>query len=225
MPEWRRIAATGYPHPALLASKPAAQEEYSRFLAAAGKDIDLPHPVLAACLKGKRILVSGGTGCIGAALMAQLARFEPACLVSVSRGVTQGWPRLADADYVHADIRDRDQLAAVFDQCQLRHCLPRGGAAGPRARRARGAPHGNDQRARHPQRDQRRRCVGGFSCGRRVDRQGLPPVFTGDLHRLQAGRRVAAVPGGGGWADRLLGSEVHPCHRQLDHPCPAAGLV
>ena len=100
---------------ALLASKPAAQEEYRRFLAAARKDIDLPQPVLAACLKGKRILVSGGTGCIGTTLMAQLARFEPACLVSVSRGVTQGWPRLADADYVHADIRDRDQLAAVFD--------------------------------------------------------------------------------------------------------------
>jgi nucleoside-diphosphate-sugar epimerase len=99
---------------ALLASKPAAQEEYSRFLATAGKDIDLPYPVLAACLNGKRILVSGGTGCIGAVLMAQLAQFQPACLVSVSRGITQGWPRLADAEYVHADIRDTDQLAAVF---------------------------------------------------------------------------------------------------------------
>ncbi len=99
---------------ALLASKPAAQEEYSRFLAAAGKDIDLPYSVLSACLKGKRILVSGGTGCIGATLMAQLARLQPACLVSVSRGITQGWPRLADAEYVHADIRDADRLAAVF---------------------------------------------------------------------------------------------------------------
>jgi nucleoside-diphosphate-sugar epimerase len=99
---------------ALLASKPVAREEYSRFLAAAGKDIDLPHPVLAACLKGKRILVTGGTGCIGTTLMAQLARLDPACLVSVSRGVTQGWPRLAGAGYVHADIRDRDRLAAVF---------------------------------------------------------------------------------------------------------------
>src|SRR5258708_6764018 len=99
---------------ALLASKPAAQEEYSRFLATAGKDLDLPHPVLAACLNGKRILVSGGTGCIGAVLMAQLAQFQPARLVSVSRGITQGWPRLADAEYVYADIRDTDQLAAVF---------------------------------------------------------------------------------------------------------------
>jgi nucleoside-diphosphate-sugar epimerase len=101
---------------ALLASKPDAQEEYGRFLAAVRKDIDLPGPVLAACLQGKRILVTGGSGCIGSALMAQLARFSPARLVSVSRGITQGWPRLPGAEYVQADIRDRDQLAAVFDQ-------------------------------------------------------------------------------------------------------------
>jgi nucleoside-diphosphate-sugar epimerase len=101
---------------ALLASKPEAQEEYSRFLAAVRKDIDLPGPVLAECLQGKRILVTGGSGCIGSALMAQLARFSPARLVSVSRGVTQGWPRLPGAEYVHADIRDAAQLSAVFDQ-------------------------------------------------------------------------------------------------------------
>ena len=46
----------------LLASKPEAQEEYSRFLAAVRKDIDLPGPVLAGCLQGKRILVTGGSG-------------------------------------------------------------------------------------------------------------------------------------------------------------------
>jgi nucleoside-diphosphate-sugar epimerase len=101
---------------ALLASKPEAQEEYSRFLAAVRKDIDLPEPVLAGCLRGKRILVTGGSGCIGSALMAQLARFSPERLVSVSRGITQGWPRLPGAEYVHADIRDADQLSAVFGQ-------------------------------------------------------------------------------------------------------------
>jgi nucleoside-diphosphate-sugar epimerase len=101
---------------ALLASKPEAQEEYGRFLAAVRKGIDLPGPVLAGRLQGKRILVTGGSGCVGSALMGQLARFSPARLVSVSRGITQGWPRVAGAEYVQADIRDADQLAAVFDQ-------------------------------------------------------------------------------------------------------------
>ena len=101
---------------ALLASKPEAQEEYGRFLAAVRKNIDLSGPALAGCLQGKRILVTGGSGCVGSALMAQLARFSPARLVSVSRGVTQGWPRPPGAEYVQADIRDTDQLSAVFDQ-------------------------------------------------------------------------------------------------------------
>ncbi len=101
---------------ALLASRPEAQEEYGRFLAAVRKDIDLPGPVIAARLQGKRILVTGGSGCIGSALMAQLARFSPARLVSVSRGITQGWPRVPGAEYVQADIRDAGQLAAVFGE-------------------------------------------------------------------------------------------------------------
>ena len=99
---------------ALLASRPEARGEYTRFLAMARKDIDLPDAPLAACLQGKRILVTGGTGCIGSALMAQLARFRPARLASVSRGHTRGWPRLPGAEYLLADIRDRKQLAAVF---------------------------------------------------------------------------------------------------------------
>jgi nucleoside-diphosphate-sugar epimerase len=116
--ELRRLGALTR---ALLASKPTAQREYARFLGAARKDIDLRHSVLAAGLAGKRILVTGGTGCIGSVLMAELARAAPARLVSVSRGVSQEWPRLPGAEYVHADIRDHDRLAAVFhrERCDI----------------------------------------------------------------------------------------------------------
>ena len=99
---------------ALLASKPEAQQEYQRFLdiaqrsiAPAGRDLD-------AWLRGKTILVTGGTGCIGSTLMAQLASFCPGRLVSVSRGSGHGWPRVRRAEYVRADVRDRCRLAAIF---------------------------------------------------------------------------------------------------------------
>ena len=54
--------------------------------------------------------MTGGTGCIGSTLMAQLARLGPSRLVSVSRGVTTGYPRLPGAEYLQADIRDRQRL-------------------------------------------------------------------------------------------------------------------
>lgn len=61
----------------LLASKPEARAEYGRFLSAGQKNVDLPGDILATFLGGKRILVTGGTGCVGSALMAQIARFRP----------------------------------------------------------------------------------------------------------------------------------------------------
>jgi len=101
---------------ALIAACPGAGEEYARFLALGQRCIAVPEAELAAWLGGATVLVTGGTGCIGSALMAQVARWRPGRLVSVSRGVTDGWPRLAGAQYVHADIRDRRGLAAVFDE-------------------------------------------------------------------------------------------------------------
>ena len=210
---------------ALLASKPEAQEEYGRFLAAVRKDIDLPGPVLAACLQGKRILVTGGSGCIGSALMAQLARFSPARLVSVSRGITQGWPRVPGAEYVQADIRDADQLAAVFGEVRCDIVFHVAGQRDP----------GLAEREVH--RTVTTNVLGtcnviSAAAAHEVphvifafDREGAAPLFTRGVHGLQAGRRVAGLAGSGPRAGHLLGREVHPRDRQLDHPCPAAGLV
>ena len=101
---------------ALIAARPDAGEEYERFLVLRQRAIAVPEAELAAWLGGAAVLVTGGTGCVGSALMAQAARWRPRRLVSVSRGLTDGWPRLAGAEYAQADIRDPRGLAAVFDE-------------------------------------------------------------------------------------------------------------
>ena len=98
----------------LIAARPDASEEYARFLALSQRGIAMPEAELAAWLDGATVLVTGGTGCIGSTLMAQVARFGPRRLASVSRGQTTGWPRLDDAEYFTADIRDERGLAGVF---------------------------------------------------------------------------------------------------------------
>ena len=98
---------------ALLAAKPGARREYSRFLAIGRRSIGLPRAELEPWLPGKSVLVTGGTGCIGSALLAQLAGLRPRRLVSVSRGCAGG-PRLDGAEYACADIRDLARLTDVF---------------------------------------------------------------------------------------------------------------
>jgi hypothetical protein len=99
---------------ALLASKPEAQRELGRFLGISQRSVRLPALDLDAWLRGRTVLVTGGTGCIGSTLMTQLASFAPGRLVSVSRGSTSLWRRLARAEYVTADIRDRPLISEVF---------------------------------------------------------------------------------------------------------------
>jgi len=109
-PESRRLADLTQ---ALLAAKPDALREYSRFLAIGRRSIGLPRAELEASLPGRSVLVTGGTGCIGSALLAQLVGLRPRRLVSVSRGCAGG-PRLDGAEYVCADVRDLGRLTAIF---------------------------------------------------------------------------------------------------------------
>lgn len=100
----------------LLAVSPAAEPEHARFLAIRDRGLHLPGAALAGWLSGKKIVVTGGTGCVGTILMRLLAGHRPERLISVSRGMTSARPRLPGAEYVQADIRDLPLLAAVFQE-------------------------------------------------------------------------------------------------------------
>ena len=90
--------------------------EYERFLSVMKREICLPGDRIAGRLNGAVILVIGGTGCVGTTLIAQLAAFKPARIVSVSRGVNRGWPPQPDVEYAYADIGDRVQVGALISE-------------------------------------------------------------------------------------------------------------
>jgi hypothetical protein len=103
---------------ALLEAKPDAQQEYARFLAISERALPLPDDELDAWLRGKTVVVVGGTGCIGSKLMQQVEIRCPKRLVSVGRGITDRYPRLPSSHYVQADIRDRQRLTTVLGEVQ-----------------------------------------------------------------------------------------------------------
>ena len=94
--------------------------EHERFLSIAKRELCLPEAQLADRLRDATVLVTGGTGCIGAALMTQLAARAPARLVSLSRGLNGTGPRPSDdprplmAEYYSCDVRDRSKLDVMI---------------------------------------------------------------------------------------------------------------
>ena len=206
---------------ALLAAKPGALREYSRFLAISRRSVGLPRAELEAWLPGKSVLVTGGTGCIGSALLAQLAGLRPRRLVSVARGCAGG-PRLDGAEYACADIRDPARLTEVFGDVRADIVFHLAAQRDP----------GLAEREVHRTVTTNvlgTRNVIAAAAGAGVSRlvcastgKALRPYSPRCLHRVQAGFRMAAVTGSGARRGLLLGRQVHPRRRQLDHPCPAA---
>ena len=96
----------------LIAAKPDAIAERERFDSIRTRSVPVSDARLGAWLAGKTVLVTGGTGCIGSTLLGELGRHGAARLVSVSRGLTGGWPLHPGVDYLRADITDADALRA-----------------------------------------------------------------------------------------------------------------
>jgi nucleoside-diphosphate-sugar epimerase len=94
----------------ITAPRPGAEDEYARFLGIRNRELWLPREELRAKLGGKKVLVTGGTGCIGSALMSELAGLGASGprLLSVSRGQAPGgWHQVENATYWYrVDVRD-----------------------------------------------------------------------------------------------------------------------
>jgi nucleoside-diphosphate-sugar epimerase len=103
----------------LIVAKGGAAEEHARFLSIAERGLCLPEDRLAERLRGATVMVTGGTGCIGSALMGQLivrGPSGPGRLVSVSRQISDSRPRYASAEYLRADVTDRASLDRVIGE-------------------------------------------------------------------------------------------------------------
>ena len=98
----------------LVEARTGASAEYERYRSIASRELCLPEQAVASRIEGATVLVTGGTGCVGSALMAQLARLRPGRLASVSRGRTLGWPVQPGAEYRQADITSAAAIREVI---------------------------------------------------------------------------------------------------------------
>jgi NAD dependent epimerase/dehydratase family len=65
-------------------------------------------------LNDEVVVVTGGTGCIGSALLEELSQLHPARLVSVARGRIEPPVRIPGVEYMQADVRSTPAVERIF---------------------------------------------------------------------------------------------------------------
>ena len=104
----------------LLEADDSATQEYQRYIDLRHRQLDLSaiNDDLRAAYEGRRILVTGGTGCIGQALIRQLDLCPPALVVSLS--LRQHEPHVPHPDvvYLSADITNASDVMDAFEATQ-----------------------------------------------------------------------------------------------------------
>ncbi|HYN95472.1 MAG TPA: NAD-dependent epimerase/dehydratase family protein, partial [Pilimelia sp.] len=99
---------------ALVRARPDSVEEFDRYLAVRRRRLAVPAGPVADAVRDRTVLVTGGSGCIGTALLHQLAALRPAKLISL--GVTPPVNQLPAVRYTHADVRAPARIQEVFDR-------------------------------------------------------------------------------------------------------------
>lgn len=98
----------------LVAASDGSVTEFRRYLSIMDRRITVPEQLVSDHIAGRTVLVTGAAGCIGTALVRQLARFGPGRLVTLD---TTTPPFPVDAHY-QVDVRD--QLALVRTLAEVR---------------------------------------------------------------------------------------------------------
>ena len=99
----------------LLAVRPDSVAEATRYLRVRGRRFPLPDAPVAAALAGRTVLVTGGSGCVGTALLADLVRLRPGRLINVD--LVAPPRRTPGVEHLRLDLRER----RAVDDCFARH--------------------------------------------------------------------------------------------------------
>ncbi|ASW53757.1 hypothetical protein CIK06_05470 [Plantactinospora sp. KBS50] len=65
-----------------MAAQPDSHAELDRYLSVQERGIPVPEQEAEAAIRGRRVLVTGGSGCIGTELLRTLAHLRPSVLLS-----------------------------------------------------------------------------------------------------------------------------------------------
>jgi nucleoside-diphosphate-sugar epimerase len=98
----------------LLAARPGSRRELAYYLGIRERSIPLAERAAMAGVAGATVVVTGGSGCVGTALLDQLRALAPARLVSIAD--TPPARPVPGVEYVHLDVRGYGEVAGFFDR-------------------------------------------------------------------------------------------------------------
>lgn len=88
--------------------------ELARFQRIRERSLTIDTTRVTATHRDRVVVVTGGTGCIGTAVVRALVPLRPRRIVVLSRGRMARWPAIPGVDYVNLDIRSAEQVANLL---------------------------------------------------------------------------------------------------------------